>query len=356
MSSKLDFYLVRWTAPDDEFERNMSLNHDVQFTCSNPFNPMPGPGTIRAHTPEQLPWCMRYHHALNCMAFVGQILGRDAFFALALEGGGLGSKRVIVEGTRTGRTKLVVGGRRAPEDGIVMLGLGSGVRRYCASSRRRDVEEGRTRTCAWVRDVDLRLAQFSSATAGTVCSKRDEADMYAWPEMHVVRSATPRLHCHHLPYLYLPPSLPFFPLSTFADAHQCAIDTIASAQTVRIVANNTISDGVGVMIVAYASALFGAGGHRRQAPPPCEQVPAALLVEFVLLPAGMRRLLRAARGSADGDAVEQLGGRWYTLLNGNASGDTGSPCSCCQQRKRVCERCSSGTEGRVSRWYEALQL
>ncbi|KAJ7917898.1 hypothetical protein B0H13DRAFT_2269342 [Mycena leptocephala] len=95
-------------------------------------------------------------------------------------GGGPGWKRVIVEGTRTG-PRLVVGGRRAPEDEIVVLGLGSGVRRCCASSLRHDVEEGRTWTRAWVEDVDVRLAQFSSATAGTACSKRDDADMYAGP-------------------------------------------------------------------------------------------------------------------------------------------------------------------------------
>jgi hypothetical protein len=66
-----------------------------------------------------------------------------------------------------------------------------------------------------VEDVDVRLAQSSSATAGIACSRHDDADVYAWPEMRVVRSAMPHpvfilmtsLH------LYLYPSLPlFFPL------------------------------------------------------------------------------------------------------------------------------------------------
>ncbi|KAJ7921701.1 hypothetical protein B0H13DRAFT_1866482 [Mycena leptocephala] len=84
-----------------------------------------------------------------------------------LEGGGAGWKRI----RDPDWTWAVVGGRRAPEDEIVVLGLGSGGRKCCASSRRRDVEEGRTRTRAWVRDVDLRSAQFSSATAGTACTR-----------------------------------------------------------------------------------------------------------------------------------------------------------------------------------------
>jgi hypothetical protein len=82
----------------------------------------------------------------------------------------------------------------------------------------------------------MRLARLSSATAGTACSKRDDADVYAGPEMRVVRSATPH------PYLYisLPPSLP--------SPHPCSLTTLTTAQSTPspacVVANDAISDGV----------------------------------------------------------------------------------------------------------------
>jgi hypothetical protein len=152
---------------------------------------------------------------------------------------------MIGEGTRIG-PRLVLGGRRAPEDEVVVLGLGSGGRKCCASSRRRDVEDGWIRTRAWVEDVDVRLAQFSSATAGTACTKRDDADMYAGPEIRVVRSATPHpVFTVITSLISLSPSLPSFPSLTFADAHSIAINAFAGAQTLRAVANDTISDGVG---------------------------------------------------------------------------------------------------------------
>lgn len=106
-------------------------------------------------------------------------------------------------------------------------------------------------------------------------------------------------------------------------------------------------------------------GTGAKAPPPCEQVPAALLVELVLLPVRMRRLfwlLAVLRTELLSVRVpehlqclplivfipilrEQPRRRWYTLANGNASGNTGSPCSCCQQRKRVCNSTLSRLNG-----------
>ncbi|KAJ7921688.1 hypothetical protein B0H13DRAFT_2318199 [Mycena leptocephala] len=74
--------------------------------------------------------------------------------------------------------------------------------------------------------VDVRLAQFLSTTAGITCNKRDDADMYAGPEMRVVRSATP--HPVFTSLISIPPSLSSPPSSTFADdTHSIPINTIA---------------------------------------------------------------------------------------------------------------------------------
>jgi hypothetical protein len=102
-----------------------------------------------------------------------------------------------------------------------MLDLGSRVRRCCTSSRPRDVEEGRTRTHAWVEDVDVHLAQFSSATAGTACTKRDGPDVYAAPEIRVVPAATPHLSSLSSRLSHPPSLLP---------PHPCSLTTLTTSQ------------------------------------------------------------------------------------------------------------------------------
>jgi hypothetical protein len=154
----------------------------------------------------------------------------------------------VVEGTRMSGPRLVVGGRRAPEDEVVVLGLGSkSLKMLCLvpSTRRRDgpgpgpVHGWRTWTRAW-RNFQAPLPAPPAVSAMT------RTCMLARDACGALSDAAPRLHSHHVTSsLSLPPSLPFFPSSTFADAHHSAINIIASAQTVRIVANNTISDGVG---------------------------------------------------------------------------------------------------------------
>ncbi|KAJ7865505.1 hypothetical protein B0H13DRAFT_1898526 [Mycena leptocephala] len=117
---------------------------------------MARPG-IRVFHPHAHARAVRYHHTFELCGIT--------YFETRF------SRVQVVEGTRTSGPGLVVGGRRAPGDEIAMLGLGSRVRKCCASSRRRDVEEGPTRTRAWVEDADVRLAQFSSTTAGTACTE-----------------------------------------------------------------------------------------------------------------------------------------------------------------------------------------
>jgi hypothetical protein len=59
-----------------------------------------------------------------------------------------------------------------------------------------------------VDDVDVRLAKFSSTTVGITCNKLDNADVYAWPEMRVVRSATPHpVFILITSFISIPPSL-----------------------------------------------------------------------------------------------------------------------------------------------------
>ncbi|KAJ7921690.1 hypothetical protein B0H13DRAFT_2318201 [Mycena leptocephala] len=105
-----------------------------------------------------------------------------------------------------------------------VLGLGSDTapRPDDATSRRDGpgpAHGWRTWTCA--------RCDFQAPLPAPPAPKRDDADVYAWPEMRVVRSATPH------PVFLLIRSLislpPFFPL----------IDTI------HVVANDTILDGVG---------------------------------------------------------------------------------------------------------------
>ncbi|KAJ7921682.1 hypothetical protein B0H13DRAFT_1866467 [Mycena leptocephala] len=230
-----------------------------------------------------------------------------------------------MEGTRTSPVWAWAGGRRrGPES------ENAAPRPDDAMSRRDGpgpTHGWRTWTCAWC-DFQARLRALPAP-------KRDDADMYAGPRRVryasagmcvspptrisgpwgsvalplLVVSDAPCRHSHYIPssiYLFLSP---FFPSSTFADAHHIAINTITCAQTLCVVANDTISDAVGVVIVAVFHSLSVPHSHSQRLCPFVVLISVSSLVVFLSylcpgIPLARSRRVTAGTGT---DALRGVG-------------------------------------------------